>query len=320
MKPILFWIVLSTLLLSCEHKDLYQIAADDKILRLAFDWSQVDPTDIPKSVRVVLSPSAELPNSQDWEFVLPPQGGELRLPDGDYEVMAYNDNSGTNEIEPLYLPAFPYNENRDWRWVMHTPKVARFPGKHYAPDCFCLAEKAVRVNDSTRQTILWLQPTRRTARVTYQVTGIRGVNKAARVYGILTNCTAHLDLATGICLERLKEGLATDLCFEMTTRGEVLEGSFYLLGGGFPPDLCTTPAHQHHLWVWMEDSNGTMWKVSGEVTDQVPCLQPIAHPLPDFHLKLDLSVNFPEISGDEAGGFSPDVDDWESEETEIPLH
>lgn len=105
MKTFILYILLlcCAVLTACEHKDLCYNHPHDKELRIRFDWSAIDKKHIPNVVKVICSPLWMDEKNKYLEFDLPPEGGIVRVPDGEYELMAYNNDSPVNQVVQQHL-------------------------------------------------------------------------------------------------------------------------------------------------------------------------------------------------------------------------
>ncbi len=74
------------LLISCDHKDLYTQDYELLPVRVDFDYTDVEQT--PKAMRVLFYPSNAA--ASPYKFDLSGEGGYVRIPAGNYQVLAYN--------------------------------------------------------------------------------------------------------------------------------------------------------------------------------------------------------------------------------------
>lgn len=321
MKTSILYILLlcCTVLTACEHKDLCYNHPHDKDLRIRFDWSEIDAKHIPKEVKVICSPLWLDEKDKYLEFDLPPEGGIVRVPDGEYELMAYNNDSPVNQVTRQHLSIPDTYDYREWRFILTTSNSRLLPNDKMAPDFFCLAVNKEILSTSAGQREVVMRPLRRTAHVNCTVKGIEGSERSGKIYGVLTGCADYMDLASGICLERLVRRTKSSVLFEMGADGGVLRGSFYLLRGGFAPGNSSATEHRHILEIYLMQKNGKYRRFEGDVTKQVPCDNPIGTAMPDFDIYLEFTTSPPATEGGGESMFDPDVDDWDDVETVLPL-
>ena len=151
------------------------------------------------------------------------------------------------------------------------------------------------------------------------VKGIETRERSGKIYGVLTGCSDYMDLASGICLERLLRSNKSSVLFEMEADGSVLQGNFNLLRGGFAPGSPSLAGHRHLLEIYVLQKNGKFRRFEGDVTKQVPCDNPIGTAMPDFDIYLEFTIPPPATEGGGESMFDPDVDDWDDVETVLPL-
>lgn len=321
MKTFILYILLlcCAVLTACEHKDLCYNHPHDKELRIRFDWSAIDKKHIPNVVKVICSPLWMDEKNKYLEFDLPPEGGIVRVPDGEYELMAYNNDSPVNQVVQQHLSIPDLYDYRVWRFILTTPNSRLLPNDKMAPDFFCLAVNKEKLRTAAREREIVMRPLRRTAHVNCTVKGIETRERSGKIYGVLTGCSDYMDLASGICLERLLRSNKSSVLFEMEADGSVLQGNFNLLRGGFAPGSPSLAGHRHLLEIYVLQKNGKFRRFEGDVTKQVPCDNPIGTAMPDFDIYLEFTIPPPATEGGGESMFDPDVDDWDDVETVLPL-
>lgn len=294
-------------LTACEHKDLCYSHPHDKEVRILFDWSDIREENIPKVVAVVFRNDE---TKAVAEFALPPEGGTVMIPNGVYELTAYNVGQYGNIL----------NETDAGR-IATTPVSHELKGNYYeTPDFLCLDNKTVVLTDSENTRVITAKPIRRTARVDYKIHGIRRLEKAEAVYAVLSGCSVELELYTGCCAERHEDGIRHNIVFEVDKWKQ--QGWFYMFGGGFTPENRRTSEHVHILSVYAVYKDNKYKKLDIDVTEQIHCNNPIGLPMEDFSIIIDLDMAHPDDgddTNDTEGFFDPDVEDWEDIEIDIPL-
>lgn len=323
MKTYLYILMLCCgLLTGCDHKELCYLHPHDRQLRVQFDWSLIEQKDIPQVVKLICSPLWLDDKDRYLEFDLPPEGGTVNLPEGNYELMAYNNDSHVNLVDQKNMTMPGDYAYRHWRFILTTPNSRTLPNNKQAPDFFCLAVKHENMGGTDSREVIVMRPQRRTARVKCEVRGIGNLEQTRKIYGVLTGCADYMDLSSGICLERITQGNKSSVAFEMDNEGGVIRGRFCLLGSGFPPgSKGTSVEHRHKLQIYLLQKNGKLRKFEGDVTEQVPCDNPIGVTMADFDISLELTAEMPDTEDEkEEGMFDPDVDEWEDVETVLPLN
>lgn len=309
MRANIFILFLALLFVSCEHKDLCYMHPHDKEVRILFDWSHIHEQNIPRTVKVILFPVG---GSAYMEFDLPSEGGIINAPSGDYEIVSFNSDSYVNHME--------YEDfSGDNNLVVCSVKSKVFPGKYMSPDFLCWAKMADGWTDLEDNHLVRMIPERKVAKVTYDIRGIDGIDKAKTFYGVFSGCSVEVDLHEGICVERKIEGMRHDVVINMDYKDNALQGSFWLLGGGFTHTKRESDEHMHFLTIYWEKKDGKFGCTTVDITEQVPCGNELGTTMEDFHIELVLDINITDEDGNEDGMFEPDVEDWEDIEVDIPL-
>lgn len=320
MKTFLYVLSICCLLTACDHKELCYHHPHDHELKVLFDWSNLPPADVPSVVKVIFQPASVDAENQHIEFDLPPQGGTVSLPDGHYEVLAFNCESPVNRVEQYSFSMPEGYDSRLWRFVFTTPYSDQLTYTYHAPDFFCLARDTKQLDISTSNRTIVLGPVRKTAHVVCRVRGLSGVPRAERVYGVLTGCAAHLDLFSGVSLERIMDRRQSRIVFPLESVNGTLCARFNVLGCGYAPKAVSSAAHEHLLEIYRVNAEGQWRKLTANVTAQVPCYNPLSVAPPDFNIEVELTDEKPETGDNEGSMFEPDVDDWDDIETDIPLN
>lgn len=83
-------LTLLSILSSCNHKELYyEENAQFRLLKVAFDWSQLSGHEKPEGMRVIFFPKDG--KSEPWIFDFPKgEARQIELPENDYGVISMN--------------------------------------------------------------------------------------------------------------------------------------------------------------------------------------------------------------------------------------
>lgn len=309
MRTNIFILFLALLAVSCEHKDLCYMHPHDKEVRISFDWSRIQEQNIPRMVKVILFP---VDGSAYMEFDLPPEGGIINAPGGDYDIVSFNSDSYVNHMEDVDF-------SDDNELVVCSAESRTFPGKYVSPDFLCWTKVTDGWTDLEDNHLVRMAPERKVAKVTYDIRGISGIDKAKAFYGVFSGCSVEVGLHDGICVERESEKVRHDIVINMDYKDNAFQGSFWLLGGGFTPTQRESDEHTHSLTIYWEKRNGKFGYTTVDITEQVPCDNKLGATMEDFHIELVLDIDITDEDGNEDGMFDPDVEDWEDIEVDIPL-
>lgn len=311
MRKVIFAISMLLLWVACEHKNLCYECLQDKEVRMFFDWSNIRKENIPEVVEIVFRDRA---GNSVAEFALPPEGGIVALPDGTYDLTVYNVGQYGNVIREL-----------PGERVVMPPVSGKLGGRHYeSPEFFCLENKTVVLTDSENSRVITMRPVRRTAGVMYEIRATKHLENVSAVYAVISGCAVTLSLYEGGCVERMVDGLRNSMVIEIDSRK--LQGYFYMFGGGFTLENREKDEHVHMVSIYVVYKSGKYRKFNVDVTNQIPCHNPIGEPMEDFNLVIDLDMAQLEEGGDgsEDGekmeeGFELGVEKWDDVEIDIPL-
>lgn len=301
-------------LTACEHKDLCYDHPHDKEIRINFDWSETRPENIPQVMRVVF----HIPNDDpDVEYDLPPSGGIVKVPDGVYEILTYDNDNVSAEWDNA-------NDGNIETTIFHTPKWKAIPqsGEIYvAPEHFCsdiLPQMVLSDNPGNRS--ITLVPERKVSLVTYEIHGIRKLERADAIYGTLSGVSTEFALAEECCVESRVEGEEHTIGFEADITDGEITGKFYVLGCGFTLHEVEEHENEHIFTVYIVNKQGKYISIPVDVTEQLSCERSYGKVV-DRHLVINLDTEVPD-KGNEGGTgsfFDPDVDEWEDVEEDIPV-
>lgn len=301
-------------LTACEHKDLCYDHPHDKEIRIDFDWSNIRSENIPQVMRVVF----HIPNDDpDLEYDLPPSGGIVRVPDGEYEILTYDNDDVSTEWENA-------NDGNIETTIFHTPRWKAIPqaGKVYVtPEHSCSDDLPhVVLSDNPGSRSITLVPERKTSLITYEIHGIRKLEQAGAIYGTLSGISAEYALAEDRSIESQIEGKESVVGFKAEITGGEITGKFYLFGCGFTLHEVEEHENEHIFTVYIVNKQGKYISIPVDVTGQLSCETRYGKVV-DRHLVINLDTEVPdkEEEGGTGSFFDPDVDEWEDVEEDIPV-
>lgn len=143
MKKIVLMIALSSLLVSCHHKDLQYEETETSVTEILFDWSLAPDAD-PASMSAFLFPDNSEPLRYEFANA---EGGEVRIPIGHYCGLAMNSDDtdwarfrDTDDIE---------------KFEIHTGPVDFLPVSGLTPDALPLEDDELREDLVKAPGMLW---------------------------------------------------------------------------------------------------------------------------------------------------------------------
>lgn len=307
MKKIVFVIISAVMLsvtFSCEHKELCSDHPHVVEVRVVFDWREA-PDANPASMSLYLFPvgGGEVLR---YDFT-DRSGGIVRVPGGVYGVLCLN--SDTENIR--------YRSTGRRETFRVTTREATFSSGFafpiagmedepvMLPPDMIWGDYMVRAELYRRSALtITLKPKVLACRYTVEIRNAENLKYVSGISGVLSGLADGLfagkaettDERVTIPFDGLISGDKTVVTGELLTFGQ-----------------CHSKRNTHHLTVCAVLSDGSEWKHTYDVTDQV-------HTAPDprnVHILLyGLPVPKPIANG---GGFRPDVSEWETEEENIEM-
>ena len=297
MLFLLKWVVLIPvfLLSSCEHKELCYMYPQFAVVRVTFDWKNIDERDRPEGMRVCFYPQQ---GGETWVFDFPGgKGGTVEIPEGDYHVASFNYD--TEMID--------WKDEGDYAAFMADTRDVSAPDK--TPACVtpgylcgdCLDGVHLKNLRPGTETVVSLFPKRMVCRYTYEVNGIRNPEQVADIRAGLSGMSGALWMST----DKLPDNLSESLLFGGAVLDRQIKGGFYTFG------RCDKPAEHHIFKLYIKSRVGRMYVLEKDVTEQVERI-PVEGHLGDVHLVIDFDYEIPEepIGGEDDSGFEVDVDEW----------
>ena len=208
-------------LTACEHKDLCYDHPHFATVRVVFDWTKISNHDKPEGMRVVFYPTDD--ESNTWIFDFPGgEDGEVELPENDYRVICFNyDTDG-----------MVWKENGSYTLFTADTRDVRSPDNQtmaVTPPWLC-GDHIDRVilkdipEGSTK--VIRLTPVNMVCHYTYEVNGIRGLDRVADLRAALSGMSGSLNMSG----DSLPADLSESLLFDgMVSRNQII-GGFYTFG------------------------------------------------------------------------------------------
>ena len=208
-------------LTACEHKDLCYDHPHFATVRVVFDWTKISNHDKPEGMRVVFYPTDD--ESNTWIFDFPGgEDGEVELPENDYRVICFNyDTDGMvwkeNGSYTLFTADTRDVQSPDNRTMAVTPPW--LCGDH-------IDEVILKDIPGGSAEIVRLTPVNMVCHYTYEVNGLRGLDRVADLRAALSGMSGSLNMSG----DSLPAGLSESLLFDgMVSRNQII-GGFYTFG------------------------------------------------------------------------------------------
>lgn len=321
---------LLSILSSCNHKELhYEENAQFRLLKVTFDWSQLTGHEKPEGMRVIFFPKDG--KSEPWIFDFPKgETRQIELPENDYGVISMNyDTNGIVWKNPNSYLDFTADtrdtKSPDGEQASLTPSW--LCGDHidwvsvnasHAAASSASAESAGSYGSSKSSgngvQVITLYPKSMVCRYTYEVNGIRKLERIADIRASLSGMSGSLLMAA----DRLPYSLSERLLFGGDVIANQLRGSFYTFGctqggtqGSSAPNL---------FKLFIRSKSGKLHVLEQDVSAQVHSVPVVGH-VGDVHLVINLDFEIPDEGGGGSGGgagFDVGVDNWGDVNVDIP--
>ena len=303
------------ILTACEHKEFRYVTSPFRSLRVEFNWERYEDFQKPEGMRVIFFPKDG--TGEPWIFDFPNgEGRQIELPENEYRVICYNyDTSGINWENPNsfveYLARTRSVQAPDSTKACTTPSW--LCGDHI--DWVSLEN----IPEGTEK-VITLYPVRMVSRYTYEVNGIRNLERVADIRASLSGMSGSLLMAE----DKLPDGLSENLFFGGEIVGNQIKGGFYTFG------YCQDIASPQVFKLYLKCRNGMVIVVEQDVSAQVHSV-PVKGHIGDVHLIINFKFHFDvpklENEGEDGGGgnnssggagFDVGVDDWADVNVDIP--
>ena len=300
------------ILTACEHKEFRYVTSPFRSLRVEFNWERYEDFQKPEGMRVIFFPKDG--TSEPWIFDFPNgEGRQIELPENEYRVICYNyDTSGISWE----------NSNSFVEYLAKTRSVLA-PDSVKActtPSWLCGDHinwvSLENIPEGTEK-VITLYPVRMVSRYTYEVNGIRNLERVADIRASLSGMSGSLLMAE----DRLPDGVSENLFFGGEISGDQIKGGFYTFG------YCQDIASPQVFKLYLKCRNGMVIVVEQDVSAQVHSV-PVKGHIGDVHLIINFKFHFdiPKFENDGGGGnnssggagFDVGVDDWGDVNVDIP--
>ena len=317
---------LLSILSSCNHKELYyEENAQFRLLKVAFDWSQLSGHEKPEGMRVIFFPKDG--KGEPWIFDFPKgETRQIELPENDYGVISMNyDTNGIVWKNPNSYLDFTADtrdtKSPDGEQASLTPSW--LCGDHidwvsvnasHAAASSASAESAGSYGSSKSSEngvqVITLYPKSMVCRYTYEVNGIRKLERIADIRANLSGMSGSLLMAA----DRLPYSLSERLLFGGDVIANQLRGGFYTFG-------CTQGIAAQNLFkLFIRSKSGKLHVLEQDVSVQVHSVPVVGH-VGDVHFVINLDFEIPDEGGGGSGGgagFDVGVDNWGDVNVDIP--
>lgn len=156
--------------------------------------------------------------------------------------------------------------------------------------------------------IVRLTPVNMVCHYTYEVNGLRGLDRVADLRAALSGMSGSLNMSG----DSLPAGLSESLLFDgMVSRNQII-GGFYTFGHS------ALEGEPNVFRLYLKNRSGSMSVLEQDVSDQVHDV-PVAGHIGDVHLVLNFDYEVPSEPGSGGPGFDVDVDDWDDVNVDIVL-
>lgn len=317
---------LLSILSSCNHKELhYEENPQFRLLKVAFDWSQLSGHEKPEGMRVIFFPKDG--KSEPWIFDFPKgEARQIELPENDYGVISMNydtngivwknpnsyldftadtrDTKSPDGEQASLTPSWLCGDHIDWVSVNASHAAASSASAESSGS----AESAGSAENGVQ--VITLYPKSMVCRYTYEVNGIRKLERIADIRASLSGMSGSLLMAA----DRLPYSLSERLLFGGDVIANQLRGGFYTFG-------CTQGSSAPNLFkLFIRSKSGKQHVLEQDVSVQVHSVPVVGH-VGDVHLVINLDFEIPDEGGGGSGGgagFDVGVDNWGDVNVDVP--
>ena len=323
---------LLSILSSCNHKELhYEENAQFRLLKVAFDWSLLSDHEKPEGMRVIFFPKDG--KSEPWIFDFPKgETRQIELPENDYGVISMNydtngivwknpnsyldftadtrDTKSPDGEQASLTPSWLCGDHIDWVSVNASHTAASSENAESNAASSESSENGVQV--------ITLYPKSMVCRYTYEVNGIRKLERIADIRASLSGMSGSLLMAS----DRLPYSLSERLLFGGDVIANQLRGGFYTFGctqGGAQGGTQGSSA-PNLFKLFIRSKSGKLHVLEQDVSVQVHSVPVVGH-VGDVHLVINIDFEIPDEGGGGSGGgagFDVGVDNWGDVNVDIP--
>ena len=303
------------ILTACEHKELRYVTSSFRSLRVEFNWERYEDFQKPEGMRVIFFPKDG--TSEPWIFDFPNgEGRQIELPENEYRVICYNyDTSGISWENPNSFVEYLAKT----RSVLAPDSVKACTTPSWLCGDHINWVSLENIPEGTEK-VITLYPVRMVSRYTYEVNGIRNLERVADIRASLSGMSGSLLMAE----DRLPDGVSENLFFGGEIVSDQIKGGFYTFG------YCQDIASPQVFKLYLKCRNGMVIVVEQDVSAQVHSV-PVRGHIGDVHLIINFKFHFdiPKFENEGGGGgggnnssggagFDVGVDDWGDVNVDIP--
>lgn len=303
------------ILTACEHKEFRYVTSPFRSLRVEFNWERYEDFQKPEGMRVIFFPKDG--TSEPWIFDFPNgEGRQIELPENEYRVICYNyDTSGISWENPNSFVEYLAKT----RSVLAPDSVKASTTPSWLCGDHINWVSLQNIPEGTEK-VITLYPVRMVSRYTYEVNGIRNLERVADIRASLSGMSGSLLMAE----DKLPDGLSENLFFGGEIVGNQIKGGFYTFG------YCQDIASPQVFKLYLKCRNGMVIVVEQDVSAQVHSV-PVKGHIGDVHLIINFKFHFdvPKLENEGEGGgggnnssggagFDVGVDDWADVNVDIP--
>ena len=303
------------ILTACEHKEFRYVTSPFRSLRVEFNWERYEDFQKPEGMRVIFFPKDG--TSEPWIFDFPNgEGRQIELPENEYRVICYNyDTSGISWESPNSFVEYLAKT----RSVLAPDSVKASTTPSWLCGDHINWVSLQNIPEGTEK-VITLYPVRMVSRYTYEVNGIRNLERVADIRASLSGMSGSLLMAE----DKLPDGLSENLFFRGEIVGNQIKGGFYTFG------YCQDIASPQVFKLYLKCRNGMVIVVEQDVSAQVHSV-PVKGHIGDVHLIINFKFHFdvPKLENEGEGGgggnnssggagFDVGVDDWADVNVDIP--
>ena len=300
------------ILTACEHKEFRYVTSPFRSLRVEFNWERYEDFQKPEGMRVIFFPKDG--TSEPWIFDFPNgEGRQIELPENEYRVICYNyDTSGISWESPNSFVEYLAKT----RSVLAPDSVKACTTPSWLCGDHINWVSLENIPEGTEK-VITLYPVRMVSRYTYEVNGIRNLERVADIRASLSGMSGSLLMAE----DRLPDGVSENLFFGGEIAGDQIKGGFYTFG--YSQGIASPQVFK----LYLKCRNDMVIVVEQDVSAQVHSV-PVKGHIGDVHLIINFKFHFdvPKFENDGGGGnnssggagFDVGVDDWGDVNVDIP--
>ena len=289
--------VLSMIVVSCEHKELCYSHPHSAKVSVEFEWSQMPAAYSPGGMRVIF-----YPRNGGEEIVrdfVGEKGGCVEIPSGVYDVVCFNND--TQRVK--------YNGADGFSSIAATTGVAQVGDvkAFRTPDYLCggrMVAVEVEVKIGCEQIIV-LPVAPMVCRYTYTVRGVKNLQNFSECVAVQRAMCSEYSVGGDNEIQESK----ADICFAMERNDDVITGWCYTFGAA--------DCDVYKTILYIRTASGKMVKGEYDVTQQINSQK---GNLKNVDIVIDTDLDLDKHGGNSGNfGFDPSVDEWGDIESDIIL-